>query len=546
MKRIVSFILVLIALHSGTLLASGASEVQSTDRDITSVASTADHSTFEVLDQEFDYAPDVTEACLECHTEASKQMHKTFHWNWAKEVEGIMVGKAKNAFNNYCVSAKGNESCTQCHTGYGWRNEDFDLEAEENVDCLVCHDTTGTYKKSAASSGHPYYEDTMVGGKLKKAVDLAYVAQHVGRPDRDNCLACHALGGGGNGVKHGDTDLSLIDPHFELDVHMSPEKLNFACQDCHTTSDHKISGRYNDRKAFVDHELNMGQPEREGNNVSCESCHSATPHQDREIDNHTAKVACASCHIPEMARGPYLTKLSWDWSTAGDLKDGKPYNIDKEFDGVVNHAYMSKKGTFEWGRNVVPEYRWYKGELKQMTFLDEIDPSQAPIDVNPPTGDYKDPDARIWPFKIHKGKQPYDSERNHMLPIKLYGRKGTGAFWTEFDWDKALAAGAKLNNLEFSGNYDFIETNGYWPIKHMVAPADKSVACVECHSRDGRLEGLNDFYLVGRDSHSLVEIFGALAIWGGLAAVALHAITRLISIRRRKSLQQADKSSQQK
>ncbi|WED20677.1 tetrathionate reductase family octaheme c-type cytochrome [Vibrio sp. JC009] len=538
MKKIITLFAGILVLWSGLVTASGAEAVPVSKKKATSIASTADHSTFESLHEEFDYAPDVTLACIECHTESAKQIHSTFHWTWAKEVDGVMVGKSQNAFNNYCVSARGNESCTQCHVGYGWRNEDFDLEEEENVDCLVCHDTTGTYKKNGASSGHPYYEDKVVKGEVvQKAVDLSYVAQHVGTPDRENCLACHANGGGGNGVKHGDTDMSLVNPEFALDVHMSPDKLNFACQDCHTASEHEISGRYYDRKAHIDHELNMGRKEREGNNVSCESCHSETPHNDREIDNHTSKVACASCHIPEMARGPYLTKLSWDWSTAGKTKDGKPYVIDEVFDGVEHHAYMSKKGTFTWGKNVVPEYRWYKGELDQMTFQDTIDPANAPIDINPPTGNYSDPEAKIWPFKIHKGKQPYDKDRNKMLPIKLYGKKGTGAFWTELDWDKALAAGAKLNDLEFSGNYDFIETNGYWPIKHMVAPADQAVACESCHSKESRLNGLNDFYLVGRDSYSIVEIIGALAIFGGLAGVILHSLIRIMTIRRRKANQ---------
>lgn len=528
------FLLLLLCLCPNAL-ASVINEEDVTKRNIPTIASTADHSTFEILDQDFDYAPDVIEACLSCHTEASKQIHKTFHWTWSKEVDGVEVGKGKNGLNNYCVSARGNESCTQCHIGYGWRNEDFEHDAEENVDCLVCHDKTKTYRKSAASSGHPYYEDTKVTGKVQKAVDLKYVAQHVGSPDRENCLACHAVGGGGNGVKHGDTDLSLIDPAFELDVHMSPEKLNFSCQTCHTANEHKIAGRYNDRAAFLDFELNQGRVSREGNNLSCESCHSAMPHQERVLDNHTAKVACASCHIPEMARGPYLTKLSWDWSTAGQMKNGKPMTIDQEFDGVVNHAYMSKKGSFTWGRNVVPEYRWYKGELKQMTLLDTINPDRAPIDINPPSGNYNDPDARIWPFKIHRGKQPYDTELNRMLPIKLYGRPGSGAFWTEYDWNKALAAGARLNGVAFSGQYDFIETNGYWPIKHMVAPKEQAVACEACHSRDSRLAGLNDFYLVGRDSNSIVESFGMIAIWGGLAAVFIHALTRIVTIRRRKT-----------
>ncbi|WP_375750170.1 tetrathionate reductase family octaheme c-type cytochrome [Vibrio sp. HN007] len=538
MKKLITLVVGLFVIFAGSFANAGGQEVKVEKRQPSSVASTADHSTFDVLDDEFDYAPDVTLACLECHTEAAKQIHSTFHWTWAKEVDGVMVGKAQNGFNNYCVSAKGNESCTQCHVGYGWRNEDFDLEEEENVDCLVCHDTTGTYKKSSASSGHPFYEDKIVNGKVvQKAVDLSYVAQHVGVPERDNCLACHANGGGGNGVKHGDTDMSLVNPDFDLDVHMSPEKLDFSCQDCHTADEHKISGRYNDRKAFIDHDLNMGRPEREGNNVSCESCHSETPHNDRDIDNHTAKVACASCHIPEMARGPYLTKLSWDWSTAGQKKDGKGYVINEMFDGVENIAYTSKKGTFTWGKNVVPEYRWYKGELKQMTYLDIFDPKDAPIDVNPPTGDYNDPEAKIWPFKIHRGKQPYDAEQNHMLPIKLYGKKGTGALWTELDWAKALDAGAKLNHIDYSGKYDFIETNGYWPIKHMVAPAKDTVKCGQCHSRQSRLEGLNDFYLVGRDSYTIVEVIGALMIFGVLAGVVVHALIRISTIRRRKAAQ---------
>ena len=498
---------------------------------------TADHAKFESLDQEFDYAPDVTEACLECHTEAASQLHQTFHWRWAAKVDGKMVGKGQNGFNNYCISARGNESCTQCHTGYGWRNDDFDLEAEENVDCLVCHDTTGTYKKSAAMSGHPYYEDTKVGGKIIPAVDLRKVAQNVGAPQRQNCLACHANGGGGNGVKHGDTDMSLVDPVHELDVHMNSDKLNFTCQTCHSTSGHQISGRYNDRKAFIDHEPNMGRQAREGKNVSCESCHDTKPHEERQLDNHTSKVACTACHIPEMARGPYLTKLSWDWSTAGKLKDGKPYAEDDMFDGVEAHSYMSKKGTFTWGRNVVPEYRWYKGELKQMTLQDEIDPASAPIDINPPSGDYQDPDARIWPFKIHRGKQPYDTVMNRILPLKLYGRKGTGAFWTEYDWNKALEAGAKNNEVEFSGEFDFIETNGYWPIKHMVAPAEQALECEACHARDGRLDELTGFYLIGRNANPWVEGFGALAIFGGLFGVAGHGGYRYIAARRRKQQQ---------
>ncbi|MCG7963086.1 MAG: cytochrome C, partial [Candidatus Thiodiazotropha endolucinida] len=47
--------------------------------------STADHSKFEQLQEEFETGPEVTKACLSCHTEAAKQLHKTTHWTWAFE-----------------------------------------------------------------------------------------------------------------------------------------------------------------------------------------------------------------------------------------------------------------------------------------------------------------------------------------------------------------------------------------------------------------------------------------------------------------------------
>ncbi len=486
-----------------------------------------DHSKFEQLNKDFDYAPDVTSACLECHVYDAKEVQKSFHWNWGTTIHGQKVGKGQNGMNNYCISARGNEMCTSCHAGYGWRDDSFDFKAEENVDCLACHDTTGTYNKYPLSLGHPSYEDKMSGDVLFKKVDLKHVAQNVGKPDRENCLMCHANGGGGNGVKHGDTDLSLVNPEFALDVHMSPDKLNFSCQQCHTTKDHQISGRYYDKSAIIDHKRNGSLPNRAGNNVSCESCHGPTPHDNIRLNNHTAKVACATCHIPKFARGQYLTKLSWDWSTAGQLKDGAPFSEEAEFDGVMAHSYMSKKGTFVWGRNVVPSYRWYNGTAGVLTFNDTFDPKSAPIDINKPNGNYLDSNARIWPFKIHPGNQPYDIVNNNLLPPYLFGKKGSGAFWSDLDWVKALEVGAKLNNINYSGKFGFIKTNYYGVIKHMVAPSDQSLQCLDCHVRKiGRLEELKDFYLVGRDRSIIIQIVGIAMILFSIGGIAFYEINR--------------------
>ena len=46
-----------------------------------------------------------------------------------------------------------------------------------------------------------------------------------------------------------------------------------------------------------------------------------------------------------------------------------------------------------------------------------------------------------------------------------------GAYWTNLNWTKAVAAGMASVNAPFSGKVDFIETDSSWPITHMVAPA---------------------------------------------------------------------------
>lgn len=109
--------------------------------------STADHSKFKQLQKDFKSGPEVTKACLECHTEASKQVHRTKHWTWEVPMkDGKMLGK-RHVVNNFCISVEGNEPrCTSCHVGYDWKDNSFDFASQENVDCLVCHDGTGTYK----------------------------------------------------------------------------------------------------------------------------------------------------------------------------------------------------------------------------------------------------------------------------------------------------------------------------------------------------------------------------------------------------------------
>ena len=165
---------------------------------------TADHAKHEILQQGFASGPEVTKACLSCHSEAAAQFHKTIHWTWldpnapAEE----RVGKAGLSINNFCIGLHGSyPRCTSCHAGYGFKDMSFDFSDQTKVDCLVCHEQTGTYKKFPAGAGNPVNKPMIFkgNGKTYHPPQWNKVAQSVGRPTRKNCGTCSVLDGIGHG-----------------------------------------------------------------------------------------------------------------------------------------------------------------------------------------------------------------------------------------------------------------------------------------------------------------------------------------------------------
>ena len=498
--------------------------------------STADHSKFKALDREFDSGPEVTKACLTCHTEAAKQIHLTQHWKWefinpdTKQV----LGK-KHIVNNFCTSVRSNEAaCNSCHIGYGWRDDKFDFTVEENVDCLVCHDSTGRYKKPSGFAGLPVTKDTEFppgSGKIVKGIDLKVIAQKVGPTQRTTCGGCHFNGGGGDGVKHGDLDTSLEAPNKDLDVHMDTEGLNFTCATCHKTGGHQVPGSRYAPTAMDKNAAHIRGTADKTNPTTCPACHGQTPHKLAKLNDHTGKLACQTCHIPAFARGGQPTKMSWDWSTAGKLgPDGKPQVI-KDADGY--DSYMTIKGDFVWKENVKPEYVWFNGTVKYTLLSDKIEKGDKPTAINNFEGSASDGKSMIWPIKLFRGKQQYDPVNKTLVITHLAGSDDT-AFWKNLNWEKAVATGMGAGHANFSGKVDFIETYSMWPITHMVAPKEKAVGCVECHSSGGRLEKIDGIYMPGRGSdHAIWLELGGWAIAAlALLAVLGHGFGRFVAHKR--------------
>ena len=504
--------------------------------------STADHSKFEQLKKDFASGPEVTAACLSCHTEASDQVMHSIHFKWDFDhpKTGQKLGKS-NVINAFCGSVAGNEPrCTSCHVGYGW--EDMSQPPPQQstaVDCLVCHDRSGQYTKTATGAGHPPLQNVKPGTKTITGadawpVDLTKAAQSVGLPGRDNCGNCHFYGGGGDNVKHGDLSSALYMPSRATDVHMSPDGENMTCSTCHVSDQHQWAGSRYDVKAVDPHADDPLKPGQRRDVATCESCHSNAPHpatlKGIKLNDHVDKLACQTCHIPEFARGGVATKTSWDWSTAGKLKDGKPYALHEftQSDGQELHSYLSTKGDFEWGEDVKPYYAWFDGQVEYTTGDRKIDPSKV-VDVNVIKGNPEDGQSRIWPFKRMLGRQAYDSKLDHLVYTHVWGPKTDTAFWTNFDWAKAIDAGMKAAGVPYSGEFGFVDTHMYWPITHMVAPAEDAVQCAECHGPESRMAGLAGVFLPGTDSMNWTGLLGRLIVLAVLAGVLIHGAIRLFA-----------------
>ncbi len=400
---------------------------------------------------------EVTRECLRCHPDQGEQMLTSTHWLWrgpSPFTEGyekrVDLGKGTKTVNNSTINVAGNWArCTECHAGYGWKDATFDFTDRTRIDCLVCHDTTGIYKKAPENAGMPDPE-----------VDLVKVAKNVGKPSRKTCGECH-FADPGDPVKHGTLN-SFLHKHSKIrDIHMGG--LDFQCRECHKTRNHKIAGR------------SVTLPVAEGSR-SCSDCHTSAPHKglsllDHHLDRHSQHLACVTCHNPIYAKG-MPARAFWDWSSAGDKKR----KVTKDEHGLPDYSW--KLGSFTWKENAKPAYAWYNGKVKRYLLGDKINTTGV-TPLTKPAGDIKDPDSKIYPFKVMGGRQAADAMHNYLLAPQLFGPDG---YWEAMDWQKAFTNGMEAAGLPYSGKYKWVKTVMYVSLNHEVMPKKFSLSCVQCHT----------------------------------------------------------------
>ncbi|MGK7296056.1 MAG: tetrathionate reductase family octaheme c-type cytochrome [Candidatus Wenzhouxiangella sp. M2_3B_020] len=453
--------------------------------DIEVMVQQAEANGIDIHEQVFSEDPyEGTADCLQCHESEGTEMLDTGHFKWAGKIErvpgfeGQILGK-RDLINNFCVAVDTNEArCTQCHVGYGWDDKNYDFTNPENVDCLVCHDQSGTYKKGKKTAGLP-----------DPGVDLNLVATSIttdSKPKRKNCIGCHAFAGGGDNVKHGDISSAMVNPSKSLDVHMGVDGANLGCTDCHAANHDPKTGAVN--HGIAGQELHSVH---EGEMRQCTDCHGSQEAVHRGtvaentlfFDNWHERLACQTCHLPKFAQA-VSTKTEWYWSDAG--QDISPTPIDPD---TGRAAYDKKKGTFNWEFNVRPVLRWYNGNWDRLFVGVNDTYDEVPIPLATPLGNREDPDAMIRPFKLMVGDQVVDPVNKTVMVPHLFGKKtGPNPYWGKFDWNLALEDASLYTGQPYSGQYDFVETTMYLTVNHQIAPADEALGaggiidgCMDCH-----------------------------------------------------------------
>jgi hypothetical protein len=112
----------------------------------------------------------------------------------------------------------------------------------------------------------------------------------------------------------------------------------------------------------------------------------------------------------------------------------------------------------------------------QISITDKIDDSKV-LELNRVEGSASDPNARIWPFKVMHGKQPYDTGEQDPGGQPCVWRRRHRVLEATYDYEKSIKAGMDYAGLPYSGKFGFIETRMNWFITHMVAPKEKAVPC---------------------------------------------------------------------
>jgi len=416
--------------------------------------------------------------CQQCHAEEANEVLGSLHYQLKGGADEMVNGQAEqgkiiqrdgsgniiagsSAMNAYCVNVLGNwGGCGSCHVGLG---AEPTATNSSNIDCLMCHQKH--YKRKKVNG--VFQPDT---GNM--CIDMNTAVQTVHKPKRDNCLQCHANGGGGDNYKRGDIALahkSTTDTTF--DRHMATTGGDLVCQACHTTTHHKIAGRGTDLRPL---------DSTTAVNCSTSGCHATkngpTGHSTTDVNKHVGRVACQTCHIPTYAKNASDTVATEATETHRDWTVPEWNALKGRWEPTPTKA-----------NNLTPKYLHWNGTSWGYSLKDPavFDPKTGAYQVSRPQGGTDDTDSKLYPFKYKTAKQAYAGSLNMLIAID------TAKYWampafpyvpTQADITATVTAGLANMGYNSTTPFTWVTTDEYQLITHEVPTASNNVlACTQCH-----------------------------------------------------------------
>ena len=417
--------------------------------------------------------------CQSCHAQEASEMFSSVHYQW-RGPSGMTTGPTtqgkfsetvdnSTALNSYCINILGNwnsySGCSNCHVGLGAKpTATADTAQLDNIDCLMCHQKD--YKRTRPITGGLYYPNTAA-----MPITMDQAVQTVTKPARSSCLQCHAKGGGGDNFKRGDLALAhgaTTDAVF--DVHMATTRGNLLCQDCHTTSHHKIAGRGSDlRPKEVAAVINCSTSTCHPTKTSTTSGHTTT-----SVNHHIGRVSCQACHIRTYAKN------------ASDSAASEATETHRTWQASVWNAALNRyEPTITMGNNLTPKYSFWNGTSWGSNLLDApvIDPATGAYKISRPNGSINDAvGTKLYPFKYKTSVMPLNSDRNRLVSVD------TSIYFNTGNVSDAINQG--MVNMGYSAGeaYSWVTTDEFQLITHEVPPAAGNVlACADCHKNTARM-----------------------------------------------------------
>jgi len=370
--------------------------------------------------------------------------------------------------------------CARCHaSGNGQRNlGDLGNATWQEMDCLICH--AADYREDGRSITRALERVPQADGgsptgyrlALPAGADLAASSLSItGQPSEATCLRCHGWSADPYGQRFG-LGAGIADAHSQV----------LSCSACHQSHGHQWLTN-EPGPSFWGTGLGGELADIHG---TCASCHSAAgqaAHPELDIAvplhpimpaNHLERIACQTCHVPQVAP---VSDLSWG-QLERVVEDGRFLRWQRR---------LLTPGT----GSTRPTYRWSDG-----TFWDDSEPR----------AEVRGPGSRITPFRIARLSHPRDLASGLWLPadeaiignadslmtntvgqandtlalLDLAVREGVrqAAAADPATWGSLVDGGG-----QYLGQWALQSRDQYFPVNHGVGRISQSVAgCMNCHA----------------------------------------------------------------